>query len=214
MGDSTWSQQIDAMRRRVTTLYRSAATETIPHELLPMAFEELQTALEELQSMNEELCLQQEQLLNTREQIEAEFQLYQDLFVHAPVAYIVTSLNGTIRQANLAAADLFFSAEKLLIGRSLALFVPEGERRAFRDRLAQLRENSQAPQTWETRLQPWRGAGFQARLTVAFARGRLGRPIAIRWIIQNTDEYARTEDQAVALRAEPEEQVRMVGSGA
>jgi PAS domain S-box-containing protein len=178
-----------------------------------VAFEELQAALEELHSMNEELCLQQEYLLNAREQSEAEFQMYQDLFVHAPVAYLITSLNGTIRQANLAAAELFFSAEKFMIGRSLALFVPEGERSAFRDRLAQLRGQSQQRHTWETRLQPWRGSGFQSRLTVAFAHGRLGRPTAIRWIIQNIAESGLTRDQAVALHAQPEEQARAVGSG-
>src|SRR5262245_61488407 len=126
MSESIWPQQLDAMRRRVTALYRSAATEAAQHDLLPVAFEELQAALEEMHSMYEELCLQHEYLLNTREQIDAEFQAYQDLFVHAPVAYLTTNLNGTIRQANRAAAALFDSAEKFLIGRSLALFVPEG----------------------------------------------------------------------------------------
>jgi PAS domain S-box-containing protein len=201
MGDGIWIQQIDAMQRRMATLYRSAATEATTHDLLPVAFEELQTALEELRSMYEELCLQHDHLLNTREQIEAEFQAFQDLFAQAPVAYLVTSLNGTIRQANLAAAALFFSAEKFMVGRSLALFVPEGERRAFRERLAQLHVQIQHPQTWEMRLQPWRGSGFHATLTVAFARGPLGRPTAIRWIIQDAVRLAQNQDQAIALHA-------------
>jgi PAS domain S-box-containing protein len=202
MGDSMWLHQIDALQRRMATLYRSAATEATPHELLPVAFEELQVALEELQSMHEELLLQHEHLLNTREQIEAEFQAFQDLYVHAPVAYLVTSLNGTIRQTNLAAAELLYSAEKFMVGRSLALFVPEGERRAFRERLAQLRDQSRHPQTWEMRLQPWRGSGFQATLTVAIAYGPLGRPTAIRWIIQDAARLAQNQDQAIAHHAE------------
>jgi PAS domain S-box-containing protein len=211
MGDSIWPQQLDAMRRRVATLYRSAATEATPHDLLPVAFEELQTAFEELQSMHEEICLQHDHLLNTREQVDAEFQAYQDLFIHAPVAYLTTSLNGTIRQANLAAAALFFSAEKFMVGRSLALFVPEGERRMFRERLAELRNQSQHPQVWELRLQPWRGSGFQALLTIAVVRGPLGRPTAIRWIVQDVAGLAQAESRPVALHAELEQQI--VGNG-
>ena len=202
MSDNTWIHQIGAMQRRVATLYRSAATEATPHELLPVAFEELQNALEELRSMYEEISQQHEHMLNAREQIEAEFQAYQDLYVHAPIAYLVTNLGGTIRQANHAAAALFCSAEKFMVGRSLALFVPEGERRIFRERLIALRGQSQSPQTWEMRLQSWRGSAFQALLTIAVACGPLGRPTAIRWMIQDVARLAQTEGQAVLLQAE------------
>jgi PAS domain S-box-containing protein len=201
------------LRRRVAALYRSASADTSQQELLPTAFEELQTALEELQSMYEELSWQHEHLLDTREQVEAEFHAYQDLFVNAPVAYLVTSLNSTIRQANLAAAALFCSAEKFMIGRSLALFVPEGERRAFREQVAQARTQSEHPQIWETRLQPWRGSAFQAKLTVAVEHGRLGRPTAIRWIIQDMAAIQRAAHDAPALDADFGQQARMAGGG-
>lgn len=208
MSESNWPRLLDAMRQRVMILYRSAAAEATQDELLPVAFEELQNALEELHSMYEELRKQNELLLNTREQIEAEFQAYQDLFVSAPVAYLVTSLSGTIRQANRAAADLFHSDEKFMVGRSLALFVPEGERRAFRDRLAQLRSETQQPQVWKIRLQPWGGDSFRALLTIAFAHGPLGRPTAIRWIVQ--DMATSVQDQSLALHAALEE--RAIGA--
>jgi PAS domain S-box-containing protein len=213
MGDNTWSQQIDAMRRRVATLYRSASAAPTPHELLPVAFEELQTALEELQVMYDELCQQHDQMLATREQVDAQFQAYQALFVYAPVAYLVTSLNGTIRRANLAAAALFCSAERFMIGRSLALFVPEGARRAFRERLAGLRGQSERPQTWVMRLQPWRGSGFQAMLTLEFEHSPLGRPAAIRWIVQDMATIQRAMDQVAPLHADVEERALMVGGG-
>jgi PAS domain S-box-containing protein len=215
MGNRIWSQQIDSMRQRVATLYRSAATEATQHELLPVAFEELQTALEELQAIYEELCEQHEHLLNTREHIEAEFQAYQDLFACAPVAYLVTALNGTIRQANYAAAALFQTTERFMTGRSLALFVPEGERRAFRERLIHLRDHSQEPQIWEARMQPWGGTSFQATLTMAVMRGPLGRSTALRWIVQDVAARAQPKDKPLILHAEPEERSRMVGgSGA
>jgi PAS domain S-box-containing protein len=203
MNDSH-SQQIAAMRQRVATLYRSAAATPHHHELLPVAFEELQSALEELQAMQEELHQQHEYLLNTRQYIEAEFQSYYDLFVCAPVAYLITGMSGTIRQANRAATELFSTVEKFMIGRSLALFVPEGERRAFRERLAQMRY-SQQPQIWAARMQPWHGTPFQAELTTAVAHGPLGHPTAIRWIVQDRAARAPAEDQIHAGVADLEE---------
>jgi PAS domain S-box-containing protein len=198
------------MRRRVATLYRSAAADSAQHTLLPVAFEELQNALEELEAMYEDLSLQHEHLLNTRQQIEAEYQAYRDLFACAPVAYLSTSLNGTIRYANQAGAALFQTTEKSMIGRSLALYVPEGERRAFRERLAQL-SHGPSSQVWVARMQPWRGATFQATLTTKVAHGPLGRPIAIRWIIQNSAALA--EEQLRTALAEPKEQARAISSG-
>ena len=210
MSDHNWPQQLDAMRRRVATLYRSAAAGPVQYDLLPVAFEELQNALEELQAMYEDLCLQHEQLLNAREHVEAEFQTYQDLFVYAPVAYLSTGLNGTIRHANYAAAALFHTTERFMIGRSLALFVPDGQRREFREHLAQL-SRSQNPQMWETHMQSWRGASFQAALTTLTVHGPLGHPTAIRWIVRNSDT-AQTTEPGLGTPAAPQELARAVGS--
>jgi PAS domain S-box-containing protein len=211
MDQTSVAQQITALHRRVQTLFRSATTTQQDLELLPVALEELANALEELRTMQEELHFQQEELLNTRELVEAELQSYKDHFLRAPVAYLVTNMNGTIRQANYAAAELFSSTEKFMVGRSLALFVPEGERRAFRERLAQVAHNRH-PQSLEVRLQSWTGMPFQAALTAAVAHGPLGHPTAIRWIVQTSTARAPAEEQRSPHVAEPVEQVRMVGS--
>jgi PAS domain S-box-containing protein len=195
-------QQIDSMRQRVAALYRNASAAQQPQELLPAAFEELQTALEALQAMNEELLLQQAHVLDTREQMEAEFQAYQDLFVHAPVAYLTTKLNGTIRQANQAAATLFSNTERYLVGRSMTLFVPEGERRPFRERLSEMAYSRQT-EVWTAHMQSWRGVAFRAMLTTTVDFSPLGRATLIRWIIQKMGAYASL--------AEPAERVRAVG---
>lgn len=195
-------EQIASMRQRVAALYRNASAAQQPQELLPVAFEELQTALEALQAMNEELLLQQAHVLNAREQREAEFQAYQDLFVHAPIAYLTTKLNGTIRQANQAAATLFSSSERYLVGRSLTLFMPEGGRRAFRERLSEM-ANSRQTEVWTAHMQSWRGVPFRATLTTTVALSPLGRPTLIRWIIQKMDAHASL--------AEPAERERAVG---
>jgi PAS domain S-box-containing protein len=209
MSNSNWPQQLEAMRRRVTALYRSAASGPVQHELLPVAFEELQNALEELQAMYEELCLQHEHLLNTREHVEAEFQTYQHLFTHAPIAYLSTGLNGTIRHANCAAAALFHTTERSMIGRSLALFVPDGQRHAFRERMVQL-THSQDPQAWEAQMRSWRGASFQAALTTLTVHGPLGYPTAIRWVVRAVDA-AQTTELGLSTEVEPEPLSREVG---
>jgi PAS domain S-box-containing protein len=177
------SRQIQAMRQRMQLLYRSAHSDVRQQELLPKAFDELDHALEELQTLETELYQQQAQLLDTREHLEAERQTYQELFEYAPVSYLITSPEGTIRRANLAATTLFESVEKFMIGRSLALFVPEGERRAFRAAIAHLHA-AEGTQEWEVRMQPWGGPVFDASLSVAVVRGKLGRPLALRWIIK------------------------------
>jgi PAS domain S-box-containing protein len=206
MQKSSPQEQITALRGRVSTLYRNASAAQQAQELLPVAFAELESALEVLQALQEELHRQHEQVLITREQVEAEFQAHKDLFVKAPVAYMITSPIGVIRQANQAAAALFSSTEKSMIGRSLILFVPEGERRAFRARLAQI-ARSQQTELWEAHMQSWRGVSFRAALTTSVAYGRLGHPALVRWIIQDTAARAARGE----LHVEPAERSRMVG---
>jgi len=189
------SQQIQAMRQRMQLLYRSANGELHQQDLLPKAFEELDYALEELQTVEMEVYQQHQQLLDTREQLEAERQAYQELFEFAPVSYLITSPDGTIRRANQAAATLFTTIEKFMIGRSLALFVPEGERRAFRDQTLRLRALD-GIQEWQTRMQPWDGPVFDAAISVDIVRGKLGHPMTLRWIIK---KISWATDQLVEL---------------
>ena len=206
MHKSSLQEQITALRRRVSTLYRNASAAPQAQELLPVAFEELESALEVLQAMQEELHRQDEHVLSTREQVEAEFQAHKDLFAMAPVAYLITSPTGAIRQANHAAAELFSSTEASMIDRSLALFVPEGERRTFRARLAQI-ARSQQTELWEAHMQSWRGVSFRAALTTTVTFGLLGHPTLVRWIIQDTAARAPLGD----LLVEAAERSRVVG---
>jgi PAS domain S-box-containing protein len=200
MQDNTIALQVAAMRERVRALYRTSHVTAHEREILPQAFEELQVAMEELQAMHDEMHEQQVHLLSTHEEIEGERQMYQDLFEHAPVAYLVTGINGTIHRANQAAAALFQSSDKALIGRSLALFVPEGERRAFRFQLGELPESGDI-YAWETNMQPWKGTPFYAALTTMLVRGKLGRPVALRWVVQNISERMAAEQQLAARAA-------------
>jgi len=72
--------------------------------------------------------------------VEAERQLYLDLFESAPDGYLVTDEVGTIREANRAAAMLLNVSQRFLIGKPLITFISYEERRAFRSKLNQLRQ--------------------------------------------------------------------------
>jgi PAS domain S-box-containing protein len=199
---SQLSQQIQAMRQRMQCLYQSANGNLHQADLLSKAFEELDYALEEFQTLEMELQQQHLQLLTIREQLESERQTYQELFEFAPVCYLITSPDGAIRRVNQAAATLFATIEKFMIGRSLALFVPEGERRAFRDRLMRLR-TLDGIHEWQAHMQPWNGLAFDAAISVAPARGKLGRTLALRWIIKKISQAEEGHAPLDAPSAEP-----------
>lgn len=178
---SAFSRRLALMHQRVSQLYRRGQSAPA-QDLLSSAFDELQQALEELQAAEAALREQHQQRQSSAEAIEAERRHYCDLFDRAPIAYLVTTTDGTIRQVNIAGATMLGSRPKLLVGRSLALFVPEGERRTFRARVPDLRMMDNRSE-WRQQLQPWDGELFEALLIVAPARDSTGRTASLRWII-------------------------------
>lgn len=56
---------------------------------------------------------------------------YRDLFVNAPVAYLVLHADGHIRDANTASGKLLGQPPELLIGRHLSRFMSEAARRDY-----------------------------------------------------------------------------------
>lgn len=63
---------------------------------------------------------------------------YRLLFERAPLPYIVTDFDGTIREANRAAAVVLKRPSELLAGKPLVAFVPLEYRAEFRETLAGL----------------------------------------------------------------------------
>jgi PAS domain S-box-containing protein len=195
-------KHIQAMRQRIQALYRQGGSPTQHDEVLSRAFEELALALEELQAADQELRKQQAERLNSRVELELECQRYKDLFNHAPASYVVTGIDGTIRQANANAAALLQSSERSLVGRALAIFVPEGHRRGFRQQIADLAQ-AEGPREWEVRMQSWEGALFDARLMASVLRGASGRPVAIYWLIYESREPKHATATPHEQRASP-----------
>jgi PAS domain S-box-containing protein len=184
------------MQQRMQLLNQGTQGDSHQQELLPKAFDELDRALEALQAVETELQQQQVQLLDTREHLEAERQSYQELFEFAPIGYLLTSPDGTIRRANRTAAALFETTEKMMIGRSLALYVPEGERRAFRRAISEL-ATREGVQEWHTEMQPWRGLAFDAALSIAVVRDQRGRSTQLRWMITKRTTTHKLCERAV-----------------
>jgi PAS domain S-box-containing protein len=86
---------------------------------------------------------------------EGALERYRDLFDRAPEGLLATDSHGNIRDVNRVASSLLGSPPADLIGRSLALFVSRGQRRAFRSRLARLGAGkAQEIQEWQVQFQP------------------------------------------------------------
>jgi PAS domain S-box-containing protein len=178
--------KIQTLRQRVQSLYQQGGTNAQSDAILSRAFEELAHALEELQAADQALRQQRDEELDRRAELELECQRYKDLFEHAPAGYVVTSIDGAIRQANPAALALLKTSDRAVVGRSLALFVPEGQRRALREKIAELLQAA-VPQEWTINMCSWAGASFTARLTASVLRGASGRPLAVYWLIHALD---------------------------
>jgi len=179
--------KIQTLRQRVQSLYQQAGPHAQSNSVLSRAFEELAHALEELQAADRALQQQREEALNKQTELELESKRYKDLFDHAPSGYIVTSVDGAIRQANPAALALLETSDRAIVGRPLAVFLPDGQRRAFRDKIAQVLQES-APQEWTLSMCSWEGTPLEVRLKASALRGTGGRPLAVYWLLCALDQ--------------------------
>jgi PAS domain S-box-containing protein len=71
------------------------------------ALDRLQELVHELQVHRVELEMQNRTLQEAQAELEHSIQRYADLYDHLPVGYVTVTKDGQIRQANLAAAELF-----------------------------------------------------------------------------------------------------------
>jgi PAS domain S-box-containing protein len=92
---------------------------------------ELEMQNHELQVHQIELEMQNKELIQTRAEVEEAYRQYADLYDLAPVGYFTLGQDGTIRQVNLAGANLLGVERGKLINRRLGLFVSVAYRPAF-----------------------------------------------------------------------------------
>ncbi|HEV2146987.1 MAG TPA: PAS domain-containing protein, partial [Longimicrobiaceae bacterium] len=168
------SRYIDATSSRLDDLATRARTvgdggrPIVQESLLHLA-----STLEELRVSEEELRAQADGLASSREGVEGELRRYRELFEGAPDAYLVVDTHGVIREGNRAAGALLGLRAESLEGKPLAVFVPEDDRRAFRQQLPWVRETERMD-GWELRLAPRGGEPVRVEVTATPSRGGSG----------------------------------------
>jgi PAS domain S-box-containing protein len=108
---------------------------------------------------------------------------YRLLFERAPLPYVVTDFDGTIRAANRAAAVLLKRPSELLAGKSLAAFVPLEHRAEFRETLAGL-PLLDGLRDWRLTLVPHAGAPVDVAMHANVLDGAWQGRDAIFWLIR------------------------------
>ena len=98
-------RHVEATRRRMDLLLGGGAGGDVGGPARRVA-DELYAAIEELQVSEEELRVQNESLAASELLLQEERARYAELFHLAPDPYLVTTLDGAVREANHAAAAL------------------------------------------------------------------------------------------------------------
>ncbi len=171
MATNQHSDPVTAMYSRMLTLRNDLSLGSgTQSPALDETFEAFGVTIEELRVSEEHLIHANEMLLTTRHQLEAERRRYRELFDLAPDAYLVTDDDGVILAANRAASVLLKVRQQFLVGKVLANFVFELDRRGFRTMLSELGRDA-ASTPWQTRLKPRHGEPVEVEVSVSPGTG-------------------------------------------
>lgn len=198
-----FNRQVEQMDRRLAEMSRQlAGTDLAPaaREMLEHSFQELTTAMEELYVAQEELRVQNEELMATRMDLEAERQRYVELFEYAPDGYLVTDVNGTIREANVQAAAMLKYTSANLRGKPLVARIAPEDRRALLDELVAL-SRGVGKQRMSWRIQPRGRPPIDADFSASPVRDSAGKVVSIRWLIRDMTATKRAQQQLLDLQA-------------
>lgn len=165
-------------------------------QALEQTHERLVAAREELAGCEREL----------HELLEFEQIRYRALFESAPDAYLVTSPEVVILEANAAAERLLNVKRDVLVGTLLSTLVVEEERQAFRLMLRKLRTTDTITDS-ETMLTRRDESRFPASITVSCHRDTQGEIRSLRWLIRDITERKRIEERTLSANIELERRV-------
>ena len=167
---------------------------------------QFEQAINELRQLRTELREQREALERARTEVHVERWRYRQLFDCAPIGYVVTDANGTIQDANAAAAALFRARPSFLAGKPLTVFVAREERRAFRRRLMSVQAREQ-PREWVVTLEPRGGGALKVGVIVTAELEPTGDAVMLRVQMQDITARLVAEDQIRTLNATLEQRV-------
>lgn len=116
------------------------------------------------------------------------------MFDSAPDGLLVTSAEGSIREANRFATRLLGVRRSDLVGQDLTLFVCRAQRRSFRSRLARFRKGGTSEvREWEIRLQPPDSEPIETALAIASVPGTSRRPVRLLCAVRDITRRKRVE---------------------
>jgi two-component system cell cycle sensor histidine kinase/response regulator CckA len=189
-----FARRLEDMRRNVEAIRGTSDASS-------GAFEELLVAVEELRVAEEELRQQNDDLTVAHAAVAEERRRYQHLFQYAPDAYLLTDLNGIIREANHSAANLLGVQPRFLVGKTLVSFVAVEDRPRLRGEIGRW-QSEPAAKSIELRLQPRGSPTFDASLTLSVARGGpRDKAFGFRWLVRDISAHHQLT-QELRLREE------------
>ena len=146
-------EKLESLWRRSSNLPTSEDKSSQTQQLLlEESLTELTTSIEELQIACETLRQQNEELLEDRQKIISERQFYQQLFDSAPECYLVTTKEGTIKEANWQAAKLLGVSSQYLIRKSLTVFIALEDRQQYYSKLNQVKKGKVSKASWHLKI--------------------------------------------------------------
>jgi PAS domain S-box-containing protein len=150
---------------------------------------ELEHALAELQVTQRHLIEQRDELAATRYQLQLEREKYWQLFDGAPDAYLVTTPDAQIVEANRAAADLLNISQRFLVGKNFSIFVCNDRTRLLAQALELAQSRTSADLSFS--LRPRERAPFSVNARVVAA----AEPVdaSLRWMLRRAEHPARAE---------------------
>lgn len=189
------TQEIAELRTRMVSLRAAAGSDDAGVGSLAVA--ELETAFEELRTAQEELIAQREQLDVTSRVAAAERLRADELFADSPDALLVTDSNGVIRRANARAGALLAIDQKRIVGKPLAMFVNEVDRRGFRNALVELKRGRKID-GWRILLSP-RGQEPLPGVAAVAAERQPDSTVTLRWTLQSAPQSIPEHDVPRAI---------------
>ena len=205
MTEDTFTRRIEAINQRIEALELQAALSLEGRPpLMHEALEALSAALQELRVYGEDLRRHNEDLSAARNAVEAETRRYQELFEFAPDGYLVTDLEGLVREVNRAAAKLLGIRQGFTLGTPLVSLVAVESREAFQAQLARLPE-SEHVRDWEVRFEPRGREVFPAAINASVVLDGDGRPTDIRWMVRDISDRVRIRAEVRDLARYPSE---------